>query len=176
MKTRQVILLLLFCSTITLRAQGFSAWFTYNQSSFTYSPGIELCYTFENDWGILTGLNTQLSYPVEEHLVQPFDGKHFEILHNVNLNINRHLLADRVHRLGASFGVKAYFGSKYEIIYYDADNDYSIYSNTDDAFVLFGVDFGLSYSYRKLTFLLKYDTALNKVRLGIGCYFGKYDE
>ena len=176
MRNRQVILGIFLFITVFIKAQGLSAWLTYNQSYFTYSPGIELGYSLESGWGIQAGLNAQFSYPDEEQLVQPFDGQHLEMLHDVNLNISRHLLEEDAHRFGVSIGVKAYLGSKYEVIYYDANTDYSVYSNPDDAIVLFGADFGLAYSYKKLSFLLKYDTALNKVRFGIGCYFGKYDE
>lgn len=177
MKTKYVFLAILLSFSLGLSAQGTSLWLTYGQSGFTYSPGVEFNYGFEKGWGLQAGVNAIFVNPNEEHIIQTFKGKHFEPFNNVNFNISKHLLADGDHRLGVSIGLKTYIGSNYKFLHYYDEGDYAIYYNTNNTLAYFGADFGLSYSYKKMSFLFKYDTALNKVRLGVGCYFGtKKDE
>ena len=168
MRIRILIISLLIC--VGVSAQSFSLWATYGQSDFTYSPGLELNYSIKNTWGIQLGLNSVIIYPEEKYLVQAFDGEHFELFNNVNLNLSKNLLSDQQHRLGVSVGLKAYLGTNYKELHYYEEDEYAIYANMDNTFAYFGVDFGLSYSYKKMSFLMKYDTALNKLRLGVGCY------
>jgi hypothetical protein len=145
-------------------------WFTYSQSKYIYSPGIEACYFFHDRLGINLGLGVYFQNPDHSRLTNITHEATFGF-YNVNLGASTQLFKSDVHSFGLIAGFKFYYGPDYRKVYYYEEEAYYVYFDASSLQPDYGLDLGIFYIYRKFTLLGKWDFARNRFRVGIGYIF-----
>lgn len=77
------------------------------------------------------------------------------------------------HKVGSTLGFKIYYGPYYVPLHYYKEGGYYIYYDAWEKKPNYGVDFGLFYTFKRISGIVKYDTARNNMRFGIGFSFGQ---
>jgi len=172
MKTIKYCLFILMLLPASLMAQKSNLWLSYSHTPFVHSPGLEMAYFFTPRIGIQSGINSAFLSTIDpEQVVSPPEEQRSYLFHNLNLGACFWLLEEDEHRLGATLGLKVFLGPHYELLHYYEEGDYGIYYNSDYSFAQLGSDWGLFYTYKHYSFLLKYNTVYHNVRAGIGWTF-----
>lgn len=156
-------------------SQKNNLWLTYGQSKFLYSPGLEFNYFLKKKIGIQVGICTYFQDYDENKIVNYKDFNSFNF-HNANLGLCTNVLTKKEHRFGVELGFKVYYGAEFEILNYYKKGGYNIYYDSSELRPAYGIDLGLFYSFKKVTGLLKFDSARQKMRIGIGYLFGGNQE
>jgi|TARA_B110000967_G_scaffold48661_1_gene49422 hypothetical protein len=170
----RIIKLLFFLSIISNNAfsQQKNIWFTYGQSTFLSSPGIEFNSFVNNSIGYQLGINTYFLNYIPNQIVNISNDDNFNF-YNANLGICSNILNINNSSIALTLGFKIYYGPEFKALHYYKDEDYYIYFDSSELRPEYGIDFGLSYSYRKITAILKFDSARRNLRFGLGYIFGK---
>jgi hypothetical protein len=171
-KIIKILVLLGIIISNTAFSQQKNIWLTYGQSTFLYSPGIEFNSFINDRIGYQLGINTYILDYNPNQIVNTTDKNKFNF-YNANIGLCGNILNKNKFRLGVTLGLKIYYGPEFKTLHYFKDEDYYIYFDSSGFRPKYGVDFGFFYSYRKITALLKYDTARRKLRFGLGYIFGK---
>lgn len=164
-----IIYLLGVCSNVAF-AQKTNAWLTYGQSKFMYSPGIEVNHFINKHIGIQIGVNTYFQYFDPQRVTNITDDYTFNF-YNTNLGVCAYILQKENHHLGVTAGFKIYYGPEYETLHYYEAGGYYIYFDSSGLNPAYGADFGIFYTFKKITGIIKFDTARNKIRVGLGYSF-----
>ena len=61
-------------------------------------------------------------------------------------------------------------------MYYYKDGGYNIYYDSFNLEPEYGIDLGIFYVTKKVSTIIKFDTARNSIRIGIGYFFGDFGE
>lgn len=93
--------------------------------------------------------------------------------YNANIGICRNFRINENHHLGLTVGGKLYYGPYFREIAYYNQGGYSIFADSFYLRVSTGIDLGIYYSFRRISALIKYDTARKQLRFGIGYRFMK---
>lgn len=172
MKINKLLATCLICLfSSMLFAQKSNVWLTYGQSKFLYSPGAEFNIFINQHIGFQVGVSTYFQAYDENKIVNSSDANSFNF-HNANIGLCSHILNKGEHKFGTTIGCKMYYGPEFKILHYYTNGGYNIYFDSSELRPDYGIDMGLFYSYKKITGLLKFDTARKKIRLGIGYSFG----
>jgi hypothetical protein len=168
MKPIKLLFITFFCLfTVNSYCQKSNIWITYGQSKFVYSPGIEANYSFNRYIGIQAGVNGYFQIYDTKQIVNITENILFDF-YNTNLGLCTHIIYKEKHKLGLTAGLKGYYGPEYDVLHYYKDGGYNIYYDSWDLEFSYGVDIGIFYTYKRFSTILKFDTARNKLRLGIG--------
>lgn len=170
---KKIALLIFICTTtLNVCAQKSTVWLTYSQSKFIYSPGIEYAYFFTQYIGLQAAVNIYTQNPNPAQVTGINEGHRASPFYNANVGVTSYIWSKENYQIAANVGLKLYYGSNFHRLHYYEAEDYYIYYDSFDNAVVYGVDMGLSFTYNKISCLLKYDTAYNKVRVGFGYAFG----
>lgn len=159
----------------TAFSQKNNVWLTYGQSTFLYSPGVEFNFFFKKYIGFQIGASTYFEDYNSNKIVNKSSKDLFNF-HNANIGLCSNILTKKNSKLGLTLGFKIYYGPEYKHLHYYKDEGYYIYFDASELRPAYGVDFGLFYSYKRITGLLKFDTARKNFRFGFGYTFGKFKE
>ena len=159
-------ILITYCIIISSNAlsQKNNIWLTYGQSKFLYSPGMEFNYLLNKKTGVQIGVSTYILDYQPENIVNISDDKKFNF-YNANIGISQNLINKKLHQIGVYTGFKMYYGPDFKILHYYNN---PIYFDRSELRLEYGSDFGIYYSYKRITTLLKFDTAREKWRFGFG--------
>ncbi|MBN1951377.1 MAG: hypothetical protein JW801_09235 [Bacteroidales bacterium] len=137
-----------------------------------YSPGLEGNFRIYKGLGLQLGASVYFQDYNEAQIVNLTDGTFFNF-YNANIGIchTRQLKGD--HYFGMTLGAKMYYGPNFTQLSYYSAGGYPIYMDGSHLRVATGIDLGIYYSYRRTSLLLKYDTARNHFRFGVGFRFIK---
>lgn len=165
----------------TAFSQEKNIWLTYGQSAFLYSPGVEFNFFLNKKVGLQLGFNTYILDYNPKRIVNisgsslsNISPDHKFNFYNANIGICRNIFSNTNYKLGATLGLKFYYGPDFQPLYYFKEEDYYIYFDSSDLEAEYGIDFGLFYTYKRVTALLKFDNARRKLRFGIGFTFNKF--
>lgn len=176
MKTKKLLTLVFVCViTLNLSAQKSTLWLTYGQSEFIYSPGLEYAFFFNRHIGLQGAVSLYVQDADPERVVNVNEDHKAYPFYNANLGVCSYVLKRDDFQVAVNLGVKMYHGSDFHRLHYYEDGGYYIYYDSFDNTLVYGVDMGMSFSYKKMSCLLKYDTAYRKVRIGLGFSFGQLD-
>ncbi len=176
MKINKLLATCLICLLSSMiYSQQYNVWLTYGQSKFLYLPGAEFNFFINKHIGFQAGFSTNIKCYDENKVVNDSETYPFN-LHNGNIGICGNILRRGNHKIGATIGLKAYYGPDFEILHYYKKGGYNIYFDSSELRLDLGVDLGFFYSYKRITGLFKFDTARKKIRIGIGYSFGIYKD
>ncbi len=167
-----LITLLLLSIIFSANAQKSHVWMSYGQSKFLYAPGIEANFTIYEDLGIQVGVASYIQDYKREQIINVTDDYKFNF-YNANLGISYHIKINKNHSLLMHMGTKFYYGPNFEVLHHYKEGGYNIYFDSSGLRPKYGIDLGCSYSYKRWSILLKYDTARSNFRIGIGRRLGK---
>jgi hypothetical protein len=171
-KDNTLLILIFFLSLNNVSSQKSNIWLSYGQSVFMYSPGIEANLFFNKYIGLQLGVNTYFQTYDRKKIVNVSDDYSFNF-YNANINICAYILVKSKHKIGVTTGFKTYYGPEYEVLHYYNHGGYNIYFDSSELRPSYGIDLGLFYLFKRASAILKYDTARNKFRIGIGYSFGQ---
>ena len=163
----RVVTILIICSFISINVlcQKNNFWITYSQSKFLYCPGIEFNSIIYKNTGVQAGFSAYILNYQPDNIVSVSNDSKFNF-QNANFGISQNIINKKLHQIGVYLGVKIYNGPEFKLLHiYDRPIYYDIYPFNS---IQYGTDFGIYYSYKKYTTILKFDTARNKLRFGIG--------
>ena len=155
----------------TAFSQQKNIWLTYGQSIFLYSPGVEFNSFVNKRIGFQLGINTYILDYNPKKIINISDYNTFNF-YNANIGLCSNILNNKKYKLGVVLGFKAYYGPEFKPIHYYKDE--YIYFDSSELRPTYGVDFGFFYTYKRITGLLKFDTARKKLRVGFGFTFNKF--
>lgn len=148
-------------------------WLTYGHTKFIASPGIESALFFHKNVGFQLGINTYGRIVKEAQMANLLFKSNFSF-YGFNIGPATEFKIKENHTLGGSVGFKIYYGPDYRFLKYYEEGGYNIYFDAANTLrPEYSVDFGLYYSYKMLSTLVKYDTARDNWRVGIGVRFEK---
>jgi hypothetical protein len=152
-------------------AKKANVWLTYSNPKFVYAPGIEGNYFFNKYIGVQLGTSVFFENYNKDQVVNAAEYGSFNFL-SLNLNAVTHLYEKGEYSIGFTVGARMYYGPHYKLLFESSSNDYEIYFNASDIEVDFGVDLGLTYRYKKISSLFKFDTGRSSFTFGVGYSFG----
>lgn len=164
-----IIILILLIPTIGY-SQKWISWITYSQSKFVYSPGIEINYLPIDRLGINIGVGAYIQAPDKDQIINKTHDSNFSY-YNANIGLCSNIVHFEKSSLGSTVGLKVYYGPDFRKLHYYNQGGYYIYFDQSFYRPEFGLDLGLSYSMRKISFLAKFDFARRRIRVGIGYVF-----
>ena len=177
MKKNNTLLTIILLTSLSLNSafgQKSNVWLTYGQSTFMYSPGVEANFFFNRYIGLQLGANTYFHRYDENRIVNVSDKNLFDF-YNANLNICSYPIFGSKQKMGITIGFKYYYGPEYDILHYYKNDGYNIYFDSSGFSSDYGIDFGIFYLFKRLSIISKFDTARNKLRIGIGYAFGNFE-
>lgn len=174
MKFKIVIISCFIFFSATTFSQKNNVWTTYGQSKFIYSPGLEFNHFFTKHIGIQFGVSMYFQDNEPYRIVNVSDSYSYNFFYNANIGLCTNIINKPKHKLGLTSGFKIYYGPEFDILHYYNAGKYYIYFDSSELRPSYGVDFGVFYSYKKITGLVKFDTARKKIRFGIGYTFGEF--
>ena len=175
MKFKILLIIILSLFFKVIQAQKANVWFTYGHSKFLYSPGIEANYFINEHLGFQVAVNGYFQLYNPERIVN-VSNKDFFNFYNANIGLCSYLFKIEDNNLGITAGFKIYYGPKYEVLHYYKAGGYNIYFDSFNLSPEYGVDLGLFYVYKNISTIIKFDTARNTVRIGIGVFFGDFGD
>jgi hypothetical protein len=171
-KISSIIIFLLTLINTNVFAQKATIWATYGHSKFMLSPGIEANYMLNNKIGLQMGAGSYIQV-LNTNKISSTTADDVFNLYNANLGICTYVYKKNDERIGFTSGLKVYYGPDYKPLQYYKEEGYYIYYDSSLFKIDYGLDFGIFYVKDKLSFLLKFDTARNKFRIGLGYSFSK---
>jgi hypothetical protein len=150
-----------------VNAQISDVWFTYSKSKFMHSPGIEFNCVIKNKVGVYCGLNAYVREYRPIQIVNTTDTYRFNFF-NSNVGFGMSALDKDNFRMGLLLGFKVYYGPDYQPLSFYNAGGYFIYHDASGFNANYGIDFGAFFSVYKISGLLKYDTARQLFRFGLG--------
>lgn len=162
-----IILILIHISGLTI-SQNANVWLTYSQAKFVYSPGLEGNYFFHQNAGIQAGISGFI-LDNQPNLVANQNLAYSNWLYDINFDIVIRTIRYKPGIIGFAIGLKIYDGPEYKPL--TRYNDYILYYESSHWNADYGIDFGLFYSFHKISCLLKFDTARMQARFGLGYAF-----
>ncbi|MBL4624488.1 MAG: hypothetical protein JKY42_05050 [Flavobacteriales bacterium] len=156
--------------SIVAFSQKTNIWITYGQSKFMYSPGVEVNYFFNQHIGLQMAVNTYFEVYNPSQIVNITDDYLFNF-YNANLGLSSYLLYTEKHKIGVEIGFEMYYGPEFVLLHKYEQEGYSIYYDSSELRPSYGADFGIFYTFQKISTLIKFDTARKKMRFGIGYTF-----
>jgi len=172
---RLIFALSVFFLTINyLAAQEYNLWLSYGQATFLYSPGIEMSTHFNKHFGVQGAVNAYFQV-VDKNRVVNLSDDYFFNFYNANIGLCKNIITTTKSKLAINLGAKMYYGPYYDkLLYYTMY--YYIYKEASQFKPSFGLDMGLSYTYNKYSGIIKYDTARNYFRFGVGYSWGRIND
>lgn len=155
-------------------SQKTNIWLTYSQSKFIYSPGIEANYFFNRYIGLQLGVNVYSPKYDPTQIVNVTDESLLDF-YSANLGFCSIVLNRGDSKLGVTVGFEINYGPEFKILRYYTSGGYNLYFDASTLDASFGIDFGVFYSFKRLTGILKFSTARKKIRLGVGYSFGSFN-
>lgn len=148
-------------------------WLTYGHTKFIASPGIETSLFFHKNIGFQLGVSTYGRIVKEAQMANLLFKSNFSF-YNFTIGPSTEFKIREKHTLGGTIGFCVYYGPDYHLLKYYEEGGYNIYFDAANTLRPdYGYDFGLFYSYNKLSTLFKYDSARDNWRVGIGVRFEK---
>ena len=164
MRITIILIISSFIST-NLLSQKNNFWITYAQSKFLYCPGIEFNSVLYKNTGLQAGFSAYILDYQPENIVSISNDAKFNF-QNANIGLSQNFNNIKLHQFGVYLGLKLYSGPEFKFLhFYDRPIYYDLYQLNS---IQYGADFGIYYLYKRITTLLKFDTARKKIRLGIG--------
>ena len=157
--------------SVFANAQKANVWLTYTQPKFVYAPGVEGNYFFNKYIGIQVGACVFFENYNKDQIVNTANYGSFNFL-STNLNAVTHIYSKGKHSVGFTTGVKLYYGPHYKLLFDSDSKEYEVYFNASNLEVDLGIDFGLTYRYKKISSLFKFETGRKNITIGIGYNFG----
>ena len=167
MKNRISLSLLFFMITLFGYSQKWTAWITYSQSKFLYCPGLETNYSIFDRLGINVAVGSYIQSPKKNQITNKEHDSNFSF-YDANIGVCSNLFHPGNSSFGTILGVKVYYGPDFRKLHYYKQGGYYIYYDQSFYRPEFGLDIGLYYVFRRISFLTKFDFARNRFRLGIG--------
>lgn len=173
MFVRVLSCLLLICLQFNIQAQQSNLWLTYSEGQFMHTPGIEGSYYFNQHIGIQLGTSIYFRDLDQNKIsnISKFDDANF---YSLNLNACTYLIHSDQHSLGVSSGIKVNYGPNYQLLY--KNDEYQIYFDAAEYRAEYSLDIGLTYRYKKLASLIKFDVARKNFTFGLGYSFGSLNK
>jgi hypothetical protein len=172
MKRNAFILIILLGVQTGVLAQKWVSWVTYNQSKFIYSPGLEMNYLFIDRLGINIGIGAYFQAPKEDQIINKKHNSNFSY-YDANIGLCSNIIHFDHSSIGAILGFKVYYGPEFKKLHYYKPGGYYIYFDQSFYRPEFGVDLGLTFSMKKISFLTKFDFARYRIKIGIGYVIGR---
>ena len=169
-----IIIMFFFCQQLS--GQNKNIMFTYQQSKFIYSPGLEFNYYFKEKSGLNLGINffifnyepTQL-VNISNHYIIDHNGLHF---YNFNIGFCHRFLNYNKFKITASIGGKWSYGPNFKPLYfYEESGHYIYYDAATEGKNNFGIDTGIFSYFQSYIFGIKFSTDNYKFRYVIGWEF-----
>jgi hypothetical protein len=168
--TRLILILPLLFIVNRANAGDPVCWLTYSQSKYIFSPGIEACYLIRPYIGVNAGISLYIQEP-DYSRVTNITHNTSSGFYNANLGLAANFLRLEDHSLGLIAGFKLYYGPDFRRLHYYEDGGYYIYYDASFLRPDYGLDLGIFYSYKQYSFLVKWDSARNRFRIGLGYRF-----
>ena len=157
---------------IEICAQKTSVLFTYSQSVFIVSPGLEVNYFFHPKIGLQAGISTYfINYKPEQMVNASSKRNYFFEFYNSNIGICGIFLNYDKIKIGGTVGWKMYYGPHFIPLHYFEEQEYYIYYDAANGKFNHGVDLGLLSYVNQTVFGVKFDTARNVFRALLGWSF-----
>ncbi|MCV6630708.1 MAG: hypothetical protein OIF50_12725 [Flavobacteriaceae bacterium] len=167
---------ILVCALISvsfnLKAQKANLWMTHGYSKFLQAPGVEANYFFGKHIGVQLGVSAYLQDYNPNQIANTTDDSSINF-YNANIGLSHYLLRKPSHALGITAGFKIYYGPNYKPLYFYEEGGYTIYFDNSGLRPSYGADMGIFYNFKRISFLIKFDTAREMFRFGIGYVFIK---
>ena len=122
--------------------------------------------------GFQIGVNSSIQNYEKSKIVNISDDYRFNF-NSANVGICHTFLNQEAHKIGLAIGFKVYYGPDFIPLHYYKDGGYYIYYTSSRFQTTYGADFGLFYVFKRISGILKFDTARRNIRVGIGYAFGK---
>jgi hypothetical protein len=169
------IIRLLLISVPLLHAAGTKAgepiaWLSYGHSKYVSSPGSEAAWLFRDRVGINIGVGFYYQYPDHSRVTSITHDASFGF-YCANVGLAAKLFTHQEHSAGLIAGFKLYYGPDYRKLRYYEEGGYNIWFDASALQPDYGPDIGAFYSFRKYSFLVKWDFARNRFRIGLGYRF-----
>tara|TARA_Y100000994_G_C15531535_1_gene375976 strand:- start:53 stop:577 length:525 start_codon:yes stop_codon:yes gene_type:complete len=174
MKLIRTLLLLTILLPLTNYAQKTSIMFTYSQSKFLFSPGLEANYFFHPKLGFQAGVSSYFLDYNPEQMVNINTGtrlRYFGQFYNSNLGLCGLLRNYKNFKIGWTLGWKMYFGPNFQPLHFYESEGYYIYYDYANGKFNHGLDLGLMLYGNKNVAGIKFDTARNVFRFLLGWSF-----
>lgn len=166
-----IVSILLLTSSLC-QGQSTAIWLTYGHDKFVHVPGVAFDQKIHGRLGVHGGGGLYVqSFKMDQTVNVFFNDK--VGLFGAHIGPSYRLLKAETHQLTVTAGVAGYIGPQYEILARYEDGGYEVYYNVSTYSPDFGVDIGLWYSHKRLSGLLKFDTARNLLKMGVGIGFGR---
>ncbi|MBL4704163.1 MAG: hypothetical protein JKY54_06560 [Flavobacteriales bacterium] len=148
-------------------AQGTHLWLTYGQAKFVYAPAVEADVHCKGKFGIHGAAGAFI------HVFEPNQVVNREFRDKVglfygNLGASYQIYNVCQNRIMLNVGAVFYFGPDYVPLYFYQTGGYQIYYDQSRYLPDFGLDIGCSYTRKRISGILKFDTARNQLRIGLG--------
>tara|TARA_B100001250_G_C19761326_1_gene772594 strand:+ start:703 stop:1221 length:519 start_codon:yes stop_codon:yes gene_type:complete len=172
MKIIKPLIIILVLSFQHICAQKKSIMFTYSESSFLYSPGLEFNYFFNPKIGVELGISSYfLDYNPSRLVNVDTNVNHFLHFYNANIGLCGLLQTFDKVALGWTLGWKVYYGPNFKPLHFFENEGYYIYYDSSNGKFNHGLDLGLLSYIQNAVVGIKFDTARNKLRLLVGWSF-----
>lgn len=170
MKVKISLIFFFFIAPQLSIAQKANLWVTYTHSKYLHSPGIESNYFFNNYFGVQLGASVYFQKYEQNEITNYCEDYSFKF-YNANLGLAVNIINSEKHNFGITSGFKIYYGPDFKPLHYYKKEHYMIYYDASGFQPTYGLDLGMFYNFKHLTTLLKFDTARNQLRIGVGYTF-----
>lgn len=173
MSARVILLLTFSLFQLSSFAQKGNIWITHSESQFLHSPGIEGNYFFNKHIGIQLGTSLYFR-DIDNDRIANISKFNDVNLYSLNVNACTYLFHNDKHSFGFTAGVKIHNGPNYELLF--ENENYHIYFDAAAYRAEFSMDLGLTYRFKKITTLFKFDTVRQDFTFGLGYAFGNLNK
>lgn len=169
MRKALLLVIIIWLSNSSL-GQSSKMWLMYGKAQYLHSLGLEADIILHRKVGIHFGAGSYYQKYDPNRVINAEYGDKMGF-YNANLGASLSVWQKNENSITLNLGGMMYFGPDYEPFYYYAKGEYYIYYDSSRYIPDYGVDLGISYTHKRFSSIIKFDTARNKFRFGIGFTF-----